>query len=117
MHEIIIENWHPTRLNQLLGCYHWSQANRLKKADAKMLAAYSRHVEKAAGKRRVTLTITMAPKMRCADVDAFWKSLLDGLVRNHLLIDDSPKWCEIMPVVYERGPVKKTTIRLYDCAN
>lgn len=114
MHEIIIPNFHPARLNQLIGCYHWSKAHKLKKSDAKMIAAYSRHVEKAVGKRKVKLIVTMGPRMRCPDVDSFWKSTLDALVQCKLLVDDSPKWCEIMPVIYERGQAKGTIIRLYD---
>ncbi len=113
-HEIIVENWHPTRLNQLLNCYHWSQSNKMKKADAAMISAYSRHIPKAEKKRRVELILTMAPKQRCADVDAFWKSTLDALVKCRLLIDDNHKWCEIAPVVFERGKAKRTVIKLYE---
>ncbi len=112
MYEIKIDNYHPTRLNQLMNV-HWSVANKKKKADTLMISACSQHIPKALGKRRVELIIEMGSKQRCADVDAFWKVVLDSLVRCRLLVDDHPKHCEIMPVQFPRGK-KSTTIRLHD---
>lgn len=116
MHEIIIKNYHPPRLNELMHG-HWSSGAKLKKQCTHMIAAYSRHIPKAACKRKVELLMQMAPRQRCADVDAYWKSVLDSLVKCGILVDDHPKHCEIMPVVYGRGEFKQTIIRLYDCTN
>ncbi len=113
MHEIYIPDWHPKRLNELMGAF-WATAGKMKKADAAMIAHYSRKLPKATGKRRVELIIEMAPRQRCADVDAHWKSTLDSLVQCGMLKDDNTKWCEISPVQFIRGKTKSTRIRLYD---
>lgn len=86
----------------------------MKKADVFMINAYSKNIPKAAKKRKVQLIIEMAPKQRCADVDSFWKVVLDSLVKCKLLVDDNPKHCEIMPVEFVRGVRKSTTIILHE---
>ena len=113
---ITIPDWNPTPLNKLLG--HWAKAARKKKADARMVWAYavSAHVPKAAGKRSVELTITLAPRQRAFDPDAPWKGLLDALVRCGLLTDDNRQGVELMPIKYERGERKATRIILKDLA-
>jgi Holliday junction resolvase RusA-like endonuclease len=112
---VTIPNWHPKRLNELIGC-HWAAAGRKKKADRNLVWAYTRKVPKAKLPRRVTLTLTMAPRQRRGDGDAYWKSLLDALVHCGLLVDDGPKWCELAPVRYVRGPAMATEIGLEDLA-
>lgn len=112
--QIACPMWHPTRLNQLLGC-HW-RAAKLKKADRYAIRVYAMiaDVPKATGKRRVTLTIGLGPKQRAGDPDAYWKSLLDAMKHAGLLVDDNRQHCELAPVVFERWPTKGTVITLED---
>jgi hypothetical protein len=113
--EIKIEGYHPTPLNKLLGA-HWATATRLKKQDKVEVRYASNHIPKATTKRRVELIIELGKGQRACDPDAYYKSLGDALVAAGLLVNDSHKWVEWMPVKFERGK-KKTTIRLYDCTN
>lgn len=115
-YRVEIPGWHPARLNQLLDrC--WQRAYRRKKADLKVVAAYVRVVQrvpKAAGKRRVSLTIRLGPRQRAGDPDAYWKSLLDALVGCGLLVDDSRQWVELAPVSFERGERAATVLVIED---
>jgi Holliday junction resolvase RusA-like endonuclease len=113
-HRIPIPDWIPATCNQLLQS-RWGGARR-KKADREQViaSAWMHAVPKAAGKRRVTLTVILGPRQRGADVDAYYKSLCDALVHAKMLVDDSPKWCELAPVRYERGPGKGSVIELED---
>ena len=45
---LVIDGWHPSRLNQLMGC-HWGKAARLKKSDREIVWAESlvQHVTRA----------------------------------------------------------------------
>lgn len=94
---------HTARLNELLG--HWAKAHKLKKRDAAWIGCKAKEagIPEATGKRRVCLTVIMAPRQRCPDPDSFWKSVLDALTTNGLLRDDNPKWCECGQVEYVRG--------------
>lgn len=114
-HVIKIPNWRPANLNSLFRC-HWSVRNRKKKADAQMIQAYAMAIPKATGKRRVGLHIVLHGSQQAADPDAYWKSLLDGLVKCSLLVDDSSQYCELSPPTYERGKksYSGTTIILED---
>lgn len=105
---------HVARLNQLLG--DWRRAARLKARDRRIigLAVLAAGIPRAAAKRRVSLTITLGPRQRGADPDAYFKSTLDSLVHCGMLKDDSRHWCELGPVSYSRGPVAQTTITLED---
>jgi hypothetical protein len=113
---VTIPGWHPTRLNRLIGC-HWATAARLKKADRRRVwvAVHEAQVTiPARCKRRVTLRITLAPKQRGADPDAFWKSTLDALVAAKALTDDNRQGVELMPVEYVRGGARMTTLVIED---
>ena len=116
-HVIDIPNWNPTPLNKLLG--NWRAAAKLKKADREMIWAYCRKVgincyEGTPVKRSVELIITLEPRQRPFDVDSLFKSTLDALVHAYALFNDSPKWCELLPVRFERGERKATRIVLRD---
>ena len=113
--EVMIEGWHPAKLNQL-NVGHWGRRRKLKDIDAKVLAneCDRARVSGAIGKRRVTLTITLAPRQRAADPDAYWKSLLDGLKRCGALREDNRHWVETPPPIFERGPCAKTLLLIED---
>lgn len=115
-HELRVENWLPTPLNKLLGC-HWAVAHKRKRADKATIAleAKQQGLPLATGKRRVSLVLTLPKGQRRWDSDAFWKTMLDGLTACGLLVDDSPKWCELGPVEQVRGKVKRTVVVLEDC--
>lgn len=114
-HTLTIAGWQPTRLNVLIHS-HWRAAQKLKDFDTSviMVEARSQRIPKAEGRRRVSLLITLAPRQRAGDVDAFWKSTLDALKRAGLIIDDNRQWCELAPVEFARGGAKATTITLED---
>lgn len=99
---ITIPHWHPTPQNAWHGT-HWAVRAKAKKADREMIAVYFWDAPVALTKRRLTLTIVLAPGKRGGDPDCYWKSLLDGLSACGALVDDNRKWVELMPVVYERG--------------
>lgn len=112
MFTIYIERWHPTTINKLLGS-HFGMRHKMKKVDAEMIAAYSRHVPKAVGKRKVEIMIYVEGKGRRADPDAYFKSTLDALVKNRLLTDDNSQGCELLPLQIHNGK-QATMIRLYE---
>lgn len=111
---VTIPNWHPTTTNQLLG-NHWAVSAKRKKADCNLIRTYLHHHKPATQKRRVSLTIVLGKGQRGADVDAYWKVLLDGIVQSFQLVDDSKNWCELDPVKFERGDIA-TIITLEDIA-
>lgn len=108
---IKIPNWYPTPLNKLLG--HWTVSAKRKKADSKLLITYMHHLKPATKKRRVSLTIVLGKGQRACDPDAYFKSLLDGLVHSGQLKNDSKNWAELAPVKFLRGDMA-TIIELED---
>lgn len=110
---IEIDDYHPIRLNQLIGC-HWATVRRRKDSVYRTLRWRSLDIPRAAGRRRVTLRLTLGPRQRAGDPDAYWKALLDACVRLGLLVDDSRTWVELAPVEFERGERKRTVIELED---
>lgn len=112
---ISLPGWHPTRINQMIG-RHFAVVAKLKRRDRVNLESMSFHlgIPPAIGKRRVTLKITLGPRQRAADPDAYWKSLLDACVRLKLLVDDNRQGVELAPVEFERGSKKGSVIVLED---
>ena len=112
---IQIPNWRPATLNSLMNV-HWGKVKKLKDADKAMVATYGRNIPKATGKRRVTFSILTPKGMRKVDPDSILKSGLDALVCCGLLVDDSDKYVEVMPVTQGRPEVawRGTLIRLED---
>lgn len=113
-HTITIPNWRPNLLNELLAV-HWSKAAKRKKASGNIVRCYTAHLPKATVKRRVKLHVVLGKGQRQFDVDAPWKDLLDALVKAGMLVDDSPKWAEIVPVEFSRGDMA-AVITLEDLA-
>jgi hypothetical protein len=113
-YHLTIENWTPTRVNELRG--HWAKAARLKRVDANMVCGYAIHnrIPIAQGPREVSLRITLPPEARGKDEDAFWKSTLDALVLARMLIDDCTRYCRTGPVEIVRGEKRETRISLTD---
>lgn len=114
-HGIIIPNWHPATLNQLLAG-RW-QAAKLKRQDRAIIAAYARNaalIPLALGKRRVGLRIVLGPRQRAGDPDCYWKSLLDALTHASLLTDDNRQGVELAPVRFDRDEQRRTEITLTD---
>lgn len=111
-----IPNWHPATLNQLLAGRYRSA--KLKRRDRVLVITMARlkDLPTAAGKRRVTLTVTLAKGQRSPDTDAYWKSLLDALTKAKLIKSDHPKWVELAPLIPERSKDAKirTIITLED---
>jgi hypothetical protein len=114
-HKLKIDGWRPTSANCWQGC-HWSKKHRYKKADREIIAAYAlaAGIPRAAGRRKVDLLITLAPRERSPDPDNLWKSTLDGLVGCGLLINDNPQWLELGSVRFRRGAQRRTEIILRD---
>lgn len=112
-HGLIIDGWHPCRLNQLVSV-HWANRSRLKRVDRQFVATYGRDLPRATGKRRVRLRIVLGPGQRAGDPDAYWKSLLDALVHAGLLLDDNRQHVELGPVAFDRAEKRRTEIILED---
>jgi hypothetical protein len=113
-HTLFLDGYLPHRLNELLG--HWAVAARRKKSD-RLAIGYAFHEvgsPRAAGRRRVSLAITLGPGMRGGDPDSFFKSTLDALVACGALLDDRKEAVELGPVTYRRGPRKGLEITLED---
>lgn len=111
-----IEKWHPTSVNRLMNV-HWALRNKMKIEDAETvkLTGLSKDIKPAKGKRIVRVTIILSNRQkRTPDDDNLRKSLLDALVKAGYLVDDSPKWCEVLPFTFLRGPQKATIIELED---
>jgi hypothetical protein len=114
---LTIDNWHPARLNLWDG-RHWKVRARHKRADREIVGLYARlaGIPPATGKRRVSLRLTLGPRQRGADPDAYFKSVLDALVHAGLLVDDDRHGVELGDVVFQRGKIKGTEIVLEDVA-
>lgn len=110
-----IPDWHPIRTNELIGS-GWRSVYRRKTTQHNLVAAYfwKANIPFADIKRRVTLLIILGPRQRGGDPDAYWKVLLDSLVKCHALVDDRKEWVELEPVQYERGDRPATFIMLED---
>jgi Holliday junction resolvase RusA-like endonuclease len=88
----------------------------LKRADRELIAWYAKaaDVPTATGRRRVSLLLTLSPRQRGGDPDAYWKAVLDALVHARLLTDDNRQGVELGDVEYERASARATTILLQD---
>lgn len=115
IYTLLVPGWLPTPLNKLLHC-HWGKQSRQKKHDADVLgtALLAYGVPPATCKRRVDLLVVLPAGQRKTDVDSLHKSLLDGLVRNGGLVNDSPEWVQIAPVSWARGERLCTVLTLED---
>lgn len=112
-HEIKIPNWRPASLNQLMGG-KLRDRMRLKKSDRGIIAHYCGDIPVQTHKRRISQHIVLGKGMREYDYDNAWKSLLDGLVKAAVLIDDRRIYVEQGEVTYERNMQWGTTIIIED---
>ena len=118
-HRLSVPDWRPSTYNELHGTStHWREKHRLKKQDRQLVAYYAmqQQIPTAAGRRKVSLFITLGKGQRVCDSDAYAKSTLDALVHAGLLIDDNPRYCQLGEVVQRRGGEgeRKTVIVLTD---
>lgn len=112
-YEIVIPNWIPARLNQLMG--NRKRAGALKKRDKLKIAIEQRFrpIPEATGRRRVTIEITYAKGDRQADPDAYQKSVHDALVKAKLLKNDTNRWVEMThPIYLPTNPRYRTERRM-----
>lgn len=87
-----------------------------KRADRELVAEWAANagIPAATGKRRVRLTIVLAPRQRAGDPDAYQKSLGDALVQCGLLVNDSRQWVEWVPPQFARGELARMFVELED---
>jgi len=77
--------------------------------------AWQAKIPKAAGKRRVSLHVTLGKRMQEFDMDAWQKSGLDAMKHAGLIVDDSRKYVEIGSLTFSRDWKHwGTAIRLED---
>jgi hypothetical protein len=62
------------------------------------------------------LTILTGHRSAPGTGPAYFKSLLDALVKAGLLVNDSGRWCELGPVTFDRRPPRQTAVILQDQA-
>ncbi len=105
---------HTAALNQLMKGI--KTQTKLKRRDRIIIAeaAALAGIPPATGKRAVRLTVVLSAGQRGADTDAYWKSLLDALVRCGMLVDDSRQHVELLPVEFARGESRRMFVELYD---
>ncbi len=94
----------------------WLRQPGRKRLDAGIIAleALAQRIPVATGKRRLDLAFTVGKRGRAPDADNLLKSLLDGLVRARLLLDDDAHGLQLGEIVVVRGPTKGTRIALTD---
>lgn len=105
---------HTTRLNELLHSFR-GRIGR-KRRDRELVAEWAANagIPAATGKRRVRLTVVLAPRQRGGDPDGYQKSLGDALVHCGLLRNDSARWVEWTPIEYARGSRERMFVELED---
>lgn len=110
-----IPGWRPASVNQLLQ-RHWALAAKLKKNDQEVVsrAVMAYGVPRASGKRKVSILILIPKGLRTKDPDAYYKSLLDALVRSGALRDDTRNYVEISQPRFGKGEILETFITLED---
>lgn len=116
--QIVLDGFTPPSVNRLLTS-HWAIGHRLKNAVKDRIACgrmMCGPIPDATGRRRVSVAVTVAGRGGMVDPDNTLKSLLDALVANRLIVDDSARWIEIGSVTVERGVVKRTVVTLEDVA-
>lgn len=107
-----IPGWMPPMTNAW-AYRHWTVKKKLTYDAEQWVGLHSQDVPKATSKRSVALLVTLGPRRRQCDRDAFDKILLDVLVRCGLLIDDGDKGLlGRMEVNFQRGSRSATQITL-----
>lgn len=112
---LVLPRWRPPLQNEYRG-RHWSVAHRLRCTATDILAAHAlqQRVPRATGRRRLTLSVRLAPRQKRWDRDASDKLLLDALINAGLLIDDSDRGLDgRMEVDFHRGTAEDWGCVLY----
>ena len=114
---LTVPNYLPPTKNTLLRL-HWSKQTKIKRECKALIAAHAieQGIVKANWKRRVTVKLTLAGRAKERDGDSSFLTVLDALTEAKLILDDSPKWLELMPLEQERGKAISTVIVLEDLA-
>ncbi len=99
-YEISVPNYRPPTSNALFRAKFRGRM-ALERECRQLIRCYSRGVPQAAGKRRVSMAVTLAVRQRLPDADEqCYKAVLDALANCGLLIDDSRRWCECVPTEF-----------------
>jgi hypothetical protein len=115
IHFLWLPAYRPPTLNQLMRGTLKARI-RLAKECKQFVGAYARMqgTPPATGRRRVSLTIVLKGRQQEADVDAYFKSLLDALVHHGLLLSDRVEHCRLGDVTHTRLGVPGTRVYLED---
>lgn len=113
--EINLPNLVPMSMNKQLNSHFWVRANEKKIIDNIIEKKFA-HIPKATGKRAVQICVVK--KTGALDdepnLDSRSKHIIDSLVTNELLLDDSPKYLEWHHVFQQKAKMSNGVgIRLW----
>lgn len=107
---INIPNWVIPSVNKILGNRY--AASRIKSGATQMIAAYSKHIPKAKGKREVIIT-HIQPFGRLPDPENLFKVCHDSLKNLGLILDDGTSKLDFVKPIVGYGK-KATTITIQE---
>ena len=118
--EIVMAGYRPPSLNDYVRA-HWRKRSKMVAIAMQLIFAdlwTKDSVNRARAikpdvKRIVEIEITNAGRDRDMDHDNAQKIILDAIVRNGLLRDDSAKWCSSF-VTFRRGSARATRLKFWN---
>lgn len=122
VYRLELHGYLPPSANEILRTRSWQKKHRLKKNAERLIWVYNRKagqkaIPKAQGRRSVEIILDKGPRGKTDDPDNLYgrcKFLLDGLVNQGLLLDDSRQYLDLEVRDYAPTTEKRTTITIRD---